>query len=188
MSNPSDCSVLNATWRRDSWAKPSSDVRRQANVMINRNGLCIRHPGISCDPRSRLYGLPRALAATGVVPRRMVVRLRTLRPSFMCRSRHETAGVRSNSKIWEFFMSAPFAILGIDHVVLRAADPAALERFYMEVLGCTLEKRQGKLTQLRAGRALIDIVPANEAGTPGGPALAGGAHPPPPWPGRRPVR
>ena len=26
-------------------------------------------------------------------------------------------------------MPAPFGILGIDHVVLRAADPAALERF-----------------------------------------------------------
>src|SRR5262249_61662340 len=61
-------------------------------------------------------------------------------------------------------MAAPFAILGIDHVVLRAADPAALERFYVEALGCTLELRQGKLTQLRAGRTLIDIVPADEAG------------------------
>jgi len=30
-------------------------------------------------------------------------------------------------------MAAPFTILGIDHVVLRAADPAALERFYMDV-------------------------------------------------------
>ena len=61
-------------------------------------------------------------------------------------------------------MPTPFAILGIDHIVLRAADPAALERFYLEVLGCTFEKRQGKLTQLRAGSALIDIVPADEPG------------------------
>ena len=61
-------------------------------------------------------------------------------------------------------MATPFAILGIDHVVPRASDPVALERFYVEVLGCTLEKRQGKLTQLRAGRALIDIVPAHKAG------------------------
>ena len=51
-------------------------------------------------------------------------------------------------------MSIPFAILGIDHVVLRAADPAGLERFYVDVLGCTLEKRQGTLTQLRARSAL----------------------------------
>ena len=40
-------------------------------------------------------------------------------------------------------MAAPFTLIGIDHVVLRAADPAALERFYMEVLGCAFEKRQG---------------------------------------------
>jgi glyoxylase I family protein len=73
-------------------------------------------------------------------------------------------------------MAAPFAILGIDHVVLRAADPAALERFYIEALGCTLELRQGKLTQLRAGRTLIDIVPAAEAGPAGGTSRSGGAN------------
>ena len=56
-------------------------------------------------------------------------------------------------------MAAPFNIVGIDHLVLRAADPAALERFYLHVLGLTFETRQGKLTQLRAGRGLIDIVP-----------------------------
>jgi glyoxylase I family protein len=73
-------------------------------------------------------------------------------------------------------MPAPFAIIGIDHVVLRATDPAALERFYLEVLGCTLEKRQGTLTQLRAGAALIDIVPADEAGPAGGTSRSGGAN------------
>ena len=59
-------------------------------------------------------------------------------------------------------MAAPFKIVGIDHVVLRAADPAALERFYLDVLGLTFELRQGKLAQLRAGQALVDIVPADE--------------------------
>ena len=73
-------------------------------------------------------------------------------------------------------MPVPFAILGIDHVVLRATDPAALERFYLEVLGCTLEKRQGTLTQLRAGSALIDIVPADEPGPAGGSSRSGGAN------------
>lgn len=73
-------------------------------------------------------------------------------------------------------MSAPFAILGIDHVVLRAVDPAGLERFYVDVLGCALEKRQGTLTQLRAGGALIDIVPADEAGPAGGISRSGGAN------------
>src|ERR1700681_510490 len=73
-------------------------------------------------------------------------------------------------------MSAPFAILGIDHVVLRAADPARLERFYVEVLGCGLENRQGTLTQLRAGSALIDSVPAHEPGPAGGTSGSGGAN------------
>jgi glyoxylase I family protein len=73
-------------------------------------------------------------------------------------------------------MSAPFAILGIDHVVLRAADPAALERFYLDVLGCTFEKRQGTLAQLRAGQALIDIVPADTEGPAHGTSSTGGAN------------
>jgi len=64
-------------------------------------------------------------------------------------------------------MSPPFAILDIDHVVLRAADPARLEAFYRDVLGCPVEKRQEAigLTQLRAGRALIDIVSAQSEPT-----------------------
>jgi glyoxylase I family protein len=73
-------------------------------------------------------------------------------------------------------MPVPFAILGIDHVVLRAVDPAGLERFYVEALGCVLEKRQGTLTQLRAGSALIDIVPADDAGPAGGTSRNGGAN------------
>src|SRR6202046_5380092 len=64
----------------------------------------------------------------------------------------------------ELAMAAPFKIVGIDHVVLRAADPAALERFYLDVLGLIFELRQGKLAQVRAGQVLVDIVPADETG------------------------
>lgn len=60
-------------------------------------------------------------------------------------------------------MPAPFTIIGLDHIVLRARDPQRLEKFYIEALGCSLELRQGNLTQLRAGSALIDIVPEDEA-------------------------
>ena len=60
-------------------------------------------------------------------------------------------------------MAAPFKVVGIDHVVLRAADPVVLERFYLDVLGLSFEMRQDKLAHLRAGRALIDIVPADES-------------------------
>jgi catechol 2,3-dioxygenase-like lactoylglutathione lyase family enzyme len=54
----------------------------------------------------------------------------------------------------------PFAVQGIDHIVLRVRRlPAALE-FYRDVLGCALERQQPELglTQLRAGRSLIDLV------------------------------
>jgi glyoxylase I family protein len=54
----------------------------------------------------------------------------------------------------------PIVILGIDHVVLRVRDVARVQRFYCEVLGCTVERVEADigLTQLRAGRALIDLV------------------------------
>lgn len=57
-------------------------------------------------------------------------------------------------------MSAPFTIRDIDHLVLRVRDVAKVQAFYCEVLGCTVEKVQADigLTQLRAGRALIDLV------------------------------
>ena len=75
-------------------------------------------------------------------------------------------------------MAAPFRIVGIDHVVLRATDPAALENFYVDVLGCTVEKRQPAiaLTQLRAGRTLIDIIPAAQGGPAAGEQAGRGAN------------
>ncbi len=59
-----------------------------------------------------------------------------------------------------------FAIKGLDHVVLRVADLDRAVRFYCEVLGCREERRVASisLVQLRAGAALIDLVPAE--GTP----------------------
>ena len=53
-----------------------------------------------------------------------------------------------------------FAIRNIDHLVLRTADVARMVRFYVDVLGCTVEKEQPAfgLTQLRAGSSLIDLV------------------------------
>jgi glyoxylase I family protein len=58
-------------------------------------------------------------------------------------------------------MSAnPITILGLDHIVLRVRDVAGMQRFYCDVLGCSVEKVQAEigLTQLRAGRSLIDLV------------------------------
>jgi glyoxylase I family protein len=54
----------------------------------------------------------------------------------------------------------PFAVLGIDHIVLRVRALAPSLEFYRDVLGCVLEREQPELglTQLRAGRSLIDLV------------------------------
>lgn len=51
-------------------------------------------------------------------------------------------------------------IQGVDHVVLRVTDINRMLRFYCEVLGCSVERQQEELglTQLRAGRSLIDLV------------------------------
>lgn len=52
-------------------------------------------------------------------------------------------------------------VLGIDHIVIRARDAAAMIDFYTGILGCNVERdlsAEFGLTQLRAGRALIDIV------------------------------
>jgi catechol 2,3-dioxygenase-like lactoylglutathione lyase family enzyme len=59
----------------------------------------------------------------------------------------------------------PFALLAIDHVVLRVRDLEASLSFYRDVLGCTLDKVQERigLWQVRAGASLIDLVPLDGA-------------------------
>jgi glyoxylase I family protein len=54
-------------------------------------------------------------------------------------------------------------VRGLDHLVLRVKDPAAMERFYVEVLGLTVERRSDTigLVQLRAGAQLVDLVAAD---------------------------
>ncbi|WP_441248590.1 VOC family protein [Kitasatospora sp. McL0602] len=67
----------------------------------------------------------------------------------------------------------------IDHVVLRVVDAEAMERFYREVLGCSVETRRDDLgmVQLRAGSSLIDLVQVDgKLGRQGGPAPAAQAH------------
>ena len=67
----------------------------------------------------------------------------------------------------------------IDHVVLRAIDVQAMQRFYCEVLGCREERRQDEigLVQLRAGASLIDLVSVEgKLGRQGGVAPGGQGH------------
>ncbi len=59
--------------------------------------------------------------------------------------------------------AAPIAIREIDHVVLRVTDLDRVQRFYRDVLGCAEVRRQDGigLVQLRAGSAMLDLVPVD---------------------------
>jgi catechol 2,3-dioxygenase-like lactoylglutathione lyase family enzyme len=59
----------------------------------------------------------------------------------------------------------PFAMRGLDHVVIRCRDLPRMLAFYRDVLGCPVERvvESIRLTQLRAGSALIDLVDASSA-------------------------
>lgn len=65
-------------------------------------------------------------------------------------------------------------IRDLDHLVLRVVDVEAMLGFYCNVLGCSIERRRDDLglVQLRAGRAMIDLVPVD-----GKLGRAGGAAP-----------
>jgi glyoxylase I family protein len=57
-------------------------------------------------------------------------------------------------------------IVGIDHVVLRVSDLDAALGFYRDILGLPIERElppEIGLVQLRAGAALIDLVPTGGA-------------------------
>ena len=60
----------------------------------------------------------------------------------------------------------PFTPLGLDHVVLRVRDQAASQQFYVDVLGCTVERVNAPLSliHLRFGEQLIDLLPGNGDG------------------------
>jgi glyoxylase I family protein len=61
-------------------------------------------------------------------------------------------------------VDAPLKIRELDHVVLRCRGQARMLDFYTRVLGLAEERRidQIGLIQLRAGAAMIDLVPAPE--------------------------
>ncbi len=66
----------------------------------------------------------------------------------------------------------PFDVARIDHVVLRCRDVNAMVEFYCTLLGLEVAKRNERLglVHLRAGSAMIDLVPASDGpGTSAGP-------------------
>jgi len=73
----------------------------------------------------------------------------------------------------------PYALEGLDHVVLLVDDIAAARDFYCGVIGCTVEGAlpQYGMLQLRAGAALIDLVDiSGEEGAWGRPPVEGGRN------------
>ena len=53
-------------------------------------------------------------------------------------------------------------LLGIDHVVVRVRDLERMTLFYVDALGCSVERRLEDfgMVQLRAGHSLIDLIDA----------------------------
>jgi catechol 2,3-dioxygenase-like lactoylglutathione lyase family enzyme len=64
-----------------------------------------------------------------------------------------------------------FTPLGLDHVVFRVKDQQAAQRFYVDVLGCTVDhvNERINLIHLRFGEHYIDLLPAT-AEAPAAPA------------------
>jgi catechol 2,3-dioxygenase-like lactoylglutathione lyase family enzyme len=61
----------------------------------------------------------------------------------------------------------------IDHLVLRVTDLERMLHFYCDALGCSIDRRVDSigLVQLRAGSAMLDLVPvAGKLGSAGGAA------------------
>ncbi len=60
-------------------------------------------------------------------------------------------------------MEIPLKVAELDHVVLRCREQERALDFYTRLLGLTEERRieQIRLIQLRAGRSMIDLLPAN---------------------------
>lgn len=60
-------------------------------------------------------------------------------------------------------MDRPLRVAELDHVVIRCRDRERSLDFYGRILGCAEERRIEAigLIQLRAGRSMIDLVPAD---------------------------
>jgi glyoxylase I family protein len=73
----------------------------------------------------------------------------------------------------------PFALEGLDHVVLLVGDMERARAFYCDVLGCSVDRAlpEHGMMQLRAGASLIDLVDISSAqGAWAKPPVAGGRN------------
>ncbi|MBT3929219.1 MAG: VOC family protein [Rhodospirillaceae bacterium] len=74
---------------------------------------------------------------------------------------------------------APFAMKGLDHVVVRCTDLATMKHFYCDVLGGTMQEEDTEigLYQVRIGDHIVDLMPIDEpSGRKGGPAPGGDGY------------
>jgi glyoxylase I family protein len=67
-------------------------------------------------------------------------------------------------------MGVGFTPLGLDHIVLRVRDQEVSKRFYCDMLGCTVDdfNERISLLQLRFGEQLIDLLPEHAGAARGG--------------------
>jgi glyoxylase I family protein len=75
--------------------------------------------------------------------------------------------------------SPPFALKGLDHVVLLVTDMDRARRFYCDVVGCSVDRELPEygMLQLRAGASLIDLVDTSgDEGAWGRPPVEGGRN------------
>ena len=58
-----------------------------------------------------------------------------------------------------------FKVMGLDHIVLKTDKINTMLEFYCQILGCQIEKTQPdfRLTQLRAGINMLDIIEVDDA-------------------------
>jgi glyoxylase I family protein len=76
-------------------------------------------------------------------------------------------------------MTVPFTMKGLDHVVIRCTDLAAMKRFYCDVLGGTMAEEDTDigLYHVRIGDHIVDLMPVDESsGRKGGPAPGADGH------------
>ena len=105
------------------------EQQRQFNRIFSHPALCVR------------YGLSIEAIGPGVVSRSWRREQERGKISVYIEpcavEHHASCDYTQLSFEQEPVMPAPFNIVGIDHVVLRAADPTKLERFYLDALGLT---------------------------------------------------
>ena len=138
-----------ATYPEDSFENMLAFARRHGfdfPYLYDESQEVARAHGAVCTPE--FFGFDRSRAGRAD---------RKLRLLDQVEGRMNGGGVRSMQE------RRGFRLLGIDHIVLRVRDVLRMVRFYIDVLGGTLDRIQDDIGpyQVRAGHSLIDLVPVD---------------------------